>query len=437
MKNLGKIDRAGGGGRWNRHRIYKQRKRHKNNFMKWILVGFLIVVIAVIIAFFVRTKEQNGTGKAVNTKTNNKEATSKKEATKSEAAKTNKADGKIQATIDAMSLEEKVAQLFIITPEALTGTGVVIQAGDTTKSCLQSYPVGGLIYFSQNIESETQLKTMLATTKAMSKYPLFLGVEEEGGGEIAYIANSGVIKVSKVSEMSAIGASGDNTKANEAGAAIGGYLSALGFNLNFAPVADVLTNSANTIIGNRSFGSDPKIVSEMVSEMVKGMQKTGISATLKHFPGAGDTLADADSGVAISERSEEQLENTEFLPFEAGIKAQANLVMVGHMAVPNITGDNTPSSLSKKIVTEILRTKLGYDGIVITDAMNMGVITDYYEPAEIGVKVLQAGGDMILMPADFKASYAGLLNAVLNGTISEDRIDESLKRIFRVKMATS
>lgn len=335
----------------------------------------------------------------------------------------------VEGRISEMPLEDKVAGLFIITPEALTGTDVAVKAGDTTKEMLSQYAVGGLIYFKQNIKSKEQITEMIANTKNNSKYAMFIGVDEEGGS-VSRVAESGLAE--NVGSMGEIGASGDAAKAKEAGTAIGTYLAEYGFNLDFAPVADVITEG-NTTIGNRSFGTDSNLVAPMVAANVEGIQSAGVSACLKHFPGLGDTTEDTHEGMAVTEKTLEDFTTVDFPVYQAGIEAGVDFVMVSHLSAPNVTGDNTPSSLSEKMITELLRGQLGFDGIVITDSMSMTAITDYYTADEAAVKAILAGADMILMPEDFETAYNGVLEAVNNGTLTEERINESLRRIYRVK----
>lgn len=335
----------------------------------------------------------------------------------------------VDACISEMPLEDKVKGLFIITPEALTGTDIVVRAGDTTKEKLGEHPVGGLIYAEQNFKDEQQLKEMLSNTASYSKYPIFLSVEEEGGS-ISRVAKAGL--ADNVGDMKAIGEGQDTARAKEAGATIGGYLSGYGFNLAFAPVADVAMDG-NETIGDRSFGNNAGEVSTMVAASVEGFAESGVSACLKHFPGLGCTDEDTNAGMASTEKTLEDFETTDFLSFQAGIDAGVEFVLVSHLSVPGITGDNTPSSLSEQMITEVLRGNLGFEGIVVTDAMNMGAITEYYTSDQAAVMALQAGADMILMPEDFETAYNGVLEAVNNGTLTEERIDESLRRIYRVK----
>lgn len=335
----------------------------------------------------------------------------------------------VESSIAEMPLEDKVAGLFIITPESLTDMEVVTRAGDTTREKLDEYRVGGLIYFSQNILDADQLTEMLKNTRSWSRYSIFLGVDEEGGS-VSRVAGNGL--ADGVGNIAEIGASGDTAVAREAGASIGSYLSSYGFNVDFAPVADVISEG-NTTIGDRSFGSDPNVVAPMASAMVEGIQSTGVSACMKHFPGLGDTTADTHDGMASTEKTLEEFTATDFPVYQAGIAAGVDMIMVSHLSAPNVTGDNTPASVSEKMITEILRGQLGYQGVVITDSMSMTAITDYYTSDQAAVMALQAGADMILMPEDFESAYNGVLEAVNNGTLTEERINESLRRIFRVK----
>ena len=336
----------------------------------------------------------------------------------------------VESCVSEMSLEDRVAGLFIITPEALTGVNRAVRAGDGTKEALAKYPVGGLVYFKQNIQSKEQITEMLANTVSMSKYPVFLAVDEEGDS-IARVADA--LKLEKVDSAAEIGATNDANNAYEAYKTIGSYLCEYGFNLNFAPVADVLTNPDNEAIGKRSFGDNADIVSSMVASSITGLEEMGVTACIKHFPGQGNADGDTHDGLAATDRTLEQIRETELKPFAAGMEAGAQMIMVGHFAVPAITEDNTPASLSKKVVTDVLREEMGYNGVVITDALNMAAITEYYDSAQAAVMALKAGADMLLMPEDFEAAYEGVLAAVKDGTISEARINDSLKRVYRIK----
>lgn len=357
-----------------------------------------------------------------------------------DAAKTpqEKLEEQVYENLSNMTLEEKIAQMFMITPEALTGYETVTAAGDITRSSIESYPVGGLIYFSSNLVSREQVKEMLENTKSYysnggDAVP-FLAIDEEGG-TVARIGNNPEFHVEQIDTMSSIGSSGDSSKAKEAGEKIGRYLSELGFNMDMAPDADVLSNPANTVIGSRSFGSDANLVSEMVLAESEALSKQGIIPVIKHFPGHGATEADSHQGYAYTNKTLHELLECELIPFSESIAHGIEIIMVGHISVPNITGDNLPSSLSDYMITNVLRGKLGFEGLVITDAMNMGAITEDYDSATAAVMAIQAGVDMILTPESFQNAYTGVMDSVRAGEISEARIDESVKRILRVKLS--
>lgn len=349
--------------------------------------------------------------------------------------------GSIEIAIDErladMSLREKVLQMFMITPEALTGKERVTASGILTQQAVEKYPVGGIIYFSSNIENPEQLKAMLSNT--MSYYEQFqapvpfLAVDEEGG-TVARIGNHADFHVEKFDDMCVVGARGNADEAEEIGRKIGAYLSELGFNLDFAPVADVLTNPENTVVARRSFGSDPELVADMALAAAKGLQSQGICAAMKHFPGHGSTAADTHQGYAYTDKTLEELMASDLIPFREAALQNIPFIMAAHISVPSITGDNTPCSLSKYMITTVLREQLGYRGIVITDAMNMGAVASQYSSGEAAVKAIKAGADVILMPEDFQQALDSVLHAVESGAISETRIEESVRKILEIKM---
>ena len=341
--------------------------------------------------------------------------------------------------VSQMTLEDKIAQMFVITPNALTGyASGVTAAGDTTKEAYQSRPVGGIVYMADNLTDPEQTTTMLSNMQQIARertgLPVFLCVDEEGGS-VARIAGNDAFGVTDVGNMSDIGASGDVQNAYNAGSTIGNYLVALGFNVAFAPVADVLTNPDNQVIGKRSFGSDPQTVAGMVTSELQGLSAAGVYGTVKHFPGHGSTSGDSHDGAVSTDKTLEELMAEELVPFQSAIDGGVNFVMVGHISAPNVTGDNAPATLSKVMITDVLRGQMGYNGIVITDAMNMEAITGFYNSDKAAVLAVTAGADMILMPADYNTAYTGILNAVNDGTITEERINESVTRIVKAKLA--
>lgn len=347
---------------------------------------------------------------------------------------------KIEEIMEGMSLEEKTAQMFMITPEALTGVGQVLKAGDMTREAINEYPVGGLIYFTQNLQDPEQVRKMTGNVQNFSEerigLPMLLSVDEEGGTVTRFGGNA-AFDYDASADMDAIGASGDTRLAYELGEKIGSFLHSLGINMDNAPDADVLSNPANTVVKDRSFGSDCSVVSEMALAELKGLEDQGVKGVLKHFPGHGATTADTHAGYAYTDASLEEMKTNELVPFQDGIEAGADIIMAGHISCPQVTGNEEPASLSEKMINEVLREDMGFSGVVITDAMNMGAIAENYSPAEAAVKAVLAGVDMILMPEDFSQAYTGVLNAVKSGKITEERIDASVYRIVKLKLQIS
>lgn len=339
-------------------------------------------------------------------------------------------DAYVDERIAQMPLEDKVAGLFVVRPEAITGVGTAVQAGDGTRQALEANPVGGLIYFDQNIQSEAQLKEMLENTARYAKYPLFLAVDEEGGT----VSRIGSSIGPKTDSAGAIGETGNPENAYQAGAAMGTALYGLGFNVDFAPVAD-LANVEGSIMEGRAYGSDVSVVSSFVNAMVRGLQEQKVSACLKHFPGMGSATEDTHDGKVSTDRTAEQFWAEELAVFQAGINEGADMVMVSHMAAPTLTGDNEPSIFSRTLVTGILREQMGFQGVIITDALDMGAISQYYAADEASIMAVLAGCDMLLMPEDYEKAYTGVLEAVRSGNIDEERINDSLRRIYRIKYA--
>ena len=339
-------------------------------------------------------------------------------------------DEMVTNMISEMTLEEKVAGLFIITPEALTGQSAVTKAGEGTQEALEKYPVGGVIYFKQNITSADQIKEMIDNTVKYSRYPLFIAVDEEGG-DVARIQQA--LKLDKTLTAQELGEGNDASVTYDTYNNIGKYMTEYGFNLDFAPVADILTNPDNKAIGNRSFGSDADVVSNMVQNAVQGLDKAGVYTCVKHFPGQGDVDGDTHQTLASTTRTRSDMESCELLPFKAAIESGVDMIMVGHMSAPELMEDNLPCSLSKEVMTDLLRVDMGYNGVIITDSLSMAAISEYYGADEASIKALKAGADMILMPEDFELAYNGVIEAVKDGKIDEHRIDDSLARVYKVK----
>ena len=348
--------------------------------------------------------------------------------------KTDSFEEEAEAILAEMSLEEKVYQLFIVTPEQLTGVGTVTAAGSSTKESLKQYPVGGLIYLAQNLISSEQTSEMLHNSQAFALeiegVPLFLCIDEEGG-RVARIANNSAFGIGKIKAMSEVK---NSDEAYEIGSKIGDYLIELGFNVDFAPDADVLTNSANSVIGDRSFGTEPDYVAECAVSYSDGLHEEGVLSTFKHFPGHGATADDTHQGFAYTNKTLTELKENELIPFMKAQDEGVDFIMISHISVPNILGDNTPCTLSEYMISEVLRGDLGYQGIVITDAMNMGAITSAYSNNQAVIDAINAGADIILSPVDFKSASNAVIAAVKDGTVNESTIDESVKRILMKKL---
>lgn len=342
-----------------------------------------------------------------------------------------------QTYLDGMSLEEKVSQLFLVTPEALTKVGTVIAAGETTREALGQYPVGGLIYFDKNLNTTEQTTEMLANTQSyaleLNKLPLFLAVDEEGGSVTRLAGKSG-FSIDPVRDMCDIGATGGSDEAYQTGTYIGSYLKELGFNLDFAPDTDVYSNPENQVVKKRSFGTNPELVTEMSAAYYQGLSENSILGCYKHFPGHGSTAGDTHDGFAASQKDWSELLSCDLLPFSDGIEQKIPFIMVGHISFPNVTSDDIPASLSKEIIQDKIRDEMGYQGIIITDALNMGAVTEKYDSGQVAMAAFNAGADMLLMPQDFNQAEEAMLAAVKSGEISEDRLDESVKRILYTKM---
>lgn len=338
----------------------------------------------------------------------------------------------------ALTLEQKVAQLFVVTPEAITEVGTATQAGEATKEALAAYPVGGLVYFKKNLLSADQTREMIANSQTYAQdacgLPLLVGVDEEGG-TVSRIGGNPGFAIPNVGNMADVGATNDPTQAQAVAQTIGGYLCDLGFNLNFAPDSDICGNPATDVMALRSFGTDPALVSDMVSAQVKGFANAGVLCCAKHFPGIGGMTGDSHEGAIVTQNTLDELRIGELAPFEAAIEADVPMVMVGHLTAPNAFGSDVPASLNPAAVTDLLRGELGFQGLVITDSLSMGAVGDFCTPDQAGVMALLAGADLVLMPEDFAAAYQGVLDAVSEGSLSEERIDQSVLRIVKAKLA--
>ncbi len=349
----------------------------------------------------------------------------------------------VEVLLQKMTLREKVGQLFYVRLESLDPTIEWTTYSDLAniktqeltenmKRVNEQYPVGGIILYAWNIEDEAQLARIIPQVRSLNGHPL-LCIDEEGG-KVARIANNPNFDVEKYESMAAIGATGDPQNAYECGNTIGSYLKRYDFDIDFAPVADVNTNSENIVIGPRAFSDDPAVAALMVTSYLQGLKDAGITGCIKHFPGHGDTTADTHTGYVQSLKTWEEMKVCEMVTFRAGIQWGCQLIMTAHIAVPNVTGSTIPSTLSSIVLQDKLRGELGYQNIIVTDGMEMGAITQHYTSAEAAVGSIQAGVDIVLGPRDFVEAFDAVIAAVNNGTISEERINQSVRRILKLRL---
>lgn len=362
-------------------------------------------------------------------------------------------DVSIENIVNSMTIEEKVAQLFIIRPEQLDPSisQEEMHKNDSphtteisTAFCenYKKYPVCGFTIFNCNIKSPKQLKTFnqnihqLSETTSLKIRPLIC-IDEEGG-KISRLAS---LKNFSLPEFAPMGTLTNNKMTfsqreeiyKNAGKTIGRYLKEYEIDVDFAPVFDVNTNPANPVIGTRAFSSNPKITGRLAIQFLYGLRENGIEGCLKHFPGHGDTSTDTHLNFSKIDKTKEQLFKCELLPFKYGIKNNASLIMTAHISIPNVTGDFMPASLSYKIQTELLRNELHFSGLIITDALEMGAIEKLYDSGTAAVMALLAGADILLIPYDFYMAYNTVVDAVKTNIIPESRINQSLFRILYFK----
>lgn len=385
------------------------------NLAKYIVVGFLILLCVIYLlsrcTLFLPDEEvKNG------------------EKLSGNVPSVMEIDDEIKQMVSEMSLKEKLYQMFYVTPEQLTGVSEVIQAGETTRTSIEEKPVGGIIYSALNLQNKEQVKELLSKTQGYSKIPMFLGITEEGG-RITALGNNSEMTLKNIESMADVS---DADQAYEIGLIIGKELKELGFNMNFAPVADVLGEGKENVIGDRSFGNDFNAVSNKVLSLAKGLEENGISATLKHFPGQGYTTGGTDYDYVNTSRTADKIKTEELAPFKKGIEGGADFVMIGHIVVENIDSEN-PATFSKKIVTNLLKDELGFTGLVISSPMNEGAVLNSHTSADAAKEAVMAGIDIILMPNSLDVAYEALYNAVMDGEISESRIDESVMKILQCK----
>ncbi len=337
----------------------------------------------------------------------------------------------IASLIDAMSLEEQVRQLFMIRLGPKNAAGYDAVNENVLKDLADNRP-GGYVLFTNNIASLEETRALTDALREHAAIPPLIAIDEEGGS-VSRLGSAGVAGYQKQPSAGSIGKTGDPGSAYEVGKAIGEALFAIGVDVDFAPVADVLGGKGGAI-GNRSFGSDPKLVADMVSAYQRGLGEAGILSAPKHFPGHGAASGDSHDGYVSIAADEDRLREVEYPPFERAIAEDAAFVLVGHIAAPNADPSGLPATLSEYFVTDVLRGRMGFEGVAITDAMDMGAIVNHYSPGEASVRALTAGIDMVLLPKDYPKAVEGVLAAIEQGALPRERVNEALTRVFRAKV---
>ncbi|MEK3904462.1 beta-N-acetylhexosaminidase [Paenibacillus sp. FSL R7-0179] len=332
----------------------------------------------------------------------------------------------VSRKLAGMTLEEKIGQMLLVGVQGKS-------AGAEARKMIAEDKVGGIILYSGNVGSLkelVQLTNALKQSNAGNPAPLFMSVDQEGG------------KVSRLPDdyaafpsNAAVGRGDDADAAGKMGELLGRAVKSSGFNMDFAPVLDINSNPDNPVIGDRSFGHSAELVTRLGIAEMKGLEHAGVIPVVKHYPGHGDTSVDSHLELPVINKTETQLAELEWQPFQAAIREKADAVMVAHILYPKLDPDK-PASLSQVIIGQQLRGQMGYEGVVITDDMTMGAIIKNYSLPAAAIESVLAGSDILLVAHEYKneqAVRAALLDSVKNGSISEARIDESVYRILALK----
>ncbi len=333
-------------------------------------------------------------------------------------------DSKIMIKINEMTLDEKIGQMVL---SGFNGTDF----NGELDTLINDLKVGGVILFSRNIEDSNQLKKLnLDIEEANKNIPVFISIDEEGGRVNRLAKNIKTFESAK-----SIGDKGDIKYAYENGKEIGKTLKEHKINMNFAPVLDIYSNSKNTVIGDRAFGDNERIVETMGIATMQGLKDEDVIPVIKHFPGHGDTEVDSHIGLPVVEKSTDQLYDFEFVPFKKAIESGADAVMVSHILMKQID-DKNPATLSYNLITKILRNDMKFSNVIITDDMCMKAITNRLSVEEASIKSIKAGSDIILIGSDIGKTNSVIEKiklAVERNEISEKRIDASVYRILKLK----
>ncbi|SDO18180.1 glycoside hydrolase family 3 protein [Alkalicoccus daliensis] len=345
----------------------------------------------------------------------------------------------VDRALASLSEDEKIGQMMMPDFRHFEGEEVTEMLPEI-EDLVEEYHLGGVILFAENVvETEQTSRLVDDYQEAAEKFGLLVTIDQEGG--IVTRLQTGTHLPGNM----ALGATRSPALAEMAGDVIGAELSALGINTNLAPVVDVNNNPDNPVIGVRSFGEDPDLVAEMGMNYIAGLQQNGVAATAKHFPGHGDTAVDSHLGLPEVPHDMERLKEVELYPFQQAMDHGIDAIMTAHVTFPQIDGskaisqkDGTeisiPATLSRTVLTDLMRDEMGYEGVVMTDAMNMNAITDHFGPVDASIRAINAGADIILMPVGLEEVFSGVREALSSGEIQQEEIDQSVKRILTLKM---
>jgi len=332
---------------------------------------------------------------------------------------------RVLKTLENMTIDEKIGQMITIYYSAPS-------MDSTLKKAIEEVKPGGFILFSENMSSYDGTLKLIKDIKSLSSIPMFISIDQEGGIVQRLLSIKGV-EVSNIPSMYEVGLKDDEELTYEVGKLIAEELRVFGINMDYAPVIDVYSNQDNKVIGKRAFGTTPEIVSKHGLKLAKSLEDNGVIPVFKHFPGHGNTATDSHLDLPVVTKTKEELMSFDLIPFKDAIANNASVIMIGHLAVPSITGDNTPASLSKILITDFLKKELGYKGLVVTDALNMGALTNYYSKEEICGKAVEAGVDVLLMPTSSRICLKSVKDALNNKKITESQINESVRKILTIK----
>lgn len=374
-----------------------------------VLIILIIILIGALTYVFINNKEKNT--KKSNDVTN-REILSPLEK-------------KVNDKLKEMTLEEKIGQMLIMSYRKS-------EFDNTLKNELETNKPGGFILFAENFTTYDKTLELIKSIKATSDIPMFMSIDQEGG-TVQRLENLKDVKITKIPAMFEVGKTNDSNLARQIGNVIATELKVFGINMDFAPDVDIVDSPSQSFIGNRSFGTTPNLVSMMGISLGKGLEDKGVIPVYKHFPGHGSTETDSHYDLPIINKTKDELMKKELIPFKKAIEEGCNVIMVGHLAIPKITNDKIPASLSKTVITDLLKKELNYQGLVITDALNMEALTKYYTETEIYELAINAGVDILLMPKSLTSAITNIKASIEAKKISEEQINNSVRKILTFK----